>query len=177
MSDEQETTEVPVLEVDFTKFLQICEKINIADSCKFFSMPDHAKKYSDRTTMPVGELMTMLLDFENEENNWRVNQKTIVDLIAQGDKLIIGDKTLFDSNRIIIISRLNSVYIVPGERSIKEGGFMPNEIVKLSNLISSQLFLLRFSDVPDEKNGGFDLKVEYSLIDRTRIQSNHATQD
>ena len=177
MSDEQETTEVPVLEVEFTKFLQICEKINIADSCKFFSMPDHTKKYSDRTTMPVAELMTMLLDFEKEENNWRVNEKTIVDLIGQEDKLIIGDKTLFDSNRIIIISRLNSVYIVPGERSIKEGGFMPNEIVKLSNLISSQLFLLRFSDVPDEKNGGFDLKVEYSLIDRTRIQSNHATQN
>ena len=121
--------------------------------------------------------MTMLLDFETEENSWRVNQKTVVDLSTQGNKVIIGDKTLFDSNRVIIISKLNSAYIVPGERSIKEGGFMPNEIVKLSNLISSQLFLLRFSDVPDEKNGGFDLKVEYSLIDRTRIQSNHATQN
>jgi hypothetical protein len=177
MSNEQEVTEVPVLEVEFAKFLQICEKINIVDSCKFFSMPDHSKKYSERATMPVSELMTMLLDFETEENSWRVNQKTVVDLATQGDKIIIGDKTLFDSNRIIIISRLNSAYIVPGERSIKEGGFMPNEIVKLSNFFSSQLFLLRFSDVPDEKSGGFDLKVEYSLIDRTRIQSNHATQN
>ena len=177
MSDEQEVTEVPVLEIDFAKFLQICEKINIVDSCKFFSMPDHAKKYSDRTIMPISELMTMLLDFEKEENSWRAVQKTVQDLNAVDGKIIIGDKILFDSNRVIIISRLNSAYIVPGERSIKEGGFMPNEIVKLSNLISSQLFLLRFSDVPDEKNGGFDLKVEYSLIDRTRIQSNHATQN
>lgn len=177
MSDKQEVTEVPVLEVEFAKFLQICEKINIVDSCKFFSMPDHSKKYSDRATMPISELMTMLLDFEKEENSWRAVQKTVQDLNAVDGKIIIGDKILFDSNRVIIISRLNSAYIVPGERSIKEGGFMPNEIVKLSNLISSQLFLLRFSDVPDEKNGGFDLKVEYSLIDRTRIQSNHATQD
>lgn len=177
MSDNQDTIEVPVLEIEFAKFLQICERVNIIDSCLFFSMPNHSRDYANREKINVADLVNTLLDFEKEENSWRVTKKTVVDL-TQGEKsIIIGDKTLLDSDRVIIISKMNSAYIIPGEKSIKEGGFLPNEIVKLTNMISSQLFLLRFNDIPDEEKGGFDLKVEYSLIDRTKAKLNHAEKN
>lgn len=174
MSDIQETVEVPVLEIQFDKLIQICESINIVDSVTLFSMPNHSKTYADRSQLPVSELISTLLSFEDEENKWRVNHKTVVDLVSRADHIQIGDKKIFDSERVVVISKMNSVYIIPGEQSIKRGGFLPNEVVKLSNLISSQLFLLRFKDIPNEKEGGFDLKVEYSLIDRKKIQNNAA---
>jgi hypothetical protein len=166
MSENQETVPVPVLEIEFNKLLQICEKINIADSCTYISMPNHVKTYSERNTTHISELVNMLLDFEDPENSWRLDKKTVQEMRTTEDSIILGDRVIYDSDRVIVISTINSVYIIPGERSIKEGKCKPNEIIKLSNLLSSQIFLLRFKDIPNETDGGYDLKVEFSIVQK-----------
>lgn len=169
----QAEIEVPVLEIEFNDFLKICEKINIVDSGAFISMPNHSKSYSDKENVHIKDIVTELLNYQREENKWRLTPFTLCDVETTSESFKIGNKTLFDSSRIIIISKMNSAFIIPGEKSIAEGGFLPNEILKVSNMISSQLFLLRFTDVKNEEQDGYDLKIQYSLIDRTAIQDNH----
>lgn len=171
MSENQETVAVPVLEIEFAKLLQICEKINIADSCTFISMPNHVKAYSNRETMHISELVNMLLEFEEPDNAWRLDKQTVVEMKNSPNSIILSDKVICDSDRVIVISKLNSVYIIPGERSIKEGNCKPNEIIKLTNLLSSQIFLLKFSDIPNENDGGYDLKVEFNMVQKPSIKS------
>lgn len=169
MSDTEESIEVPVLELEFEKLIEICKKINIVDSVTLFSMPNHSKTYENREKYPIDKLVNELLEYQNEENKWRLKEIKVADFVCEDNAIKVVDKTIYDSPRVIIISKLNSVYIIPGERSISEGGCVPNEIIKLSNLISSQLFLLRFHDIPNEENTGYDLKIDYSVIDRTKI--------
>ena len=171
MSENQETVAVPVLEIEFAKLLQICEKINIADSCTFISMPNHVKAYSNRETMHISELVKMLLEFEEPDNAWRLDRQTVVEMKSPSNSIILSDKVICDSDRVIVISKLNSVYIIPGERSIKEGNCKPNEIIKLTNLLSSQIFLLKFSDIPNENDGGYDLKVEFNMVQKPSAKS------
>lgn len=171
MSENQETVAVPVLEIEFAKLLQICEKINIADCCTFISMPDHVKAYSNRENIHISKLVGMLLEYEEPDNAWRLDKKTVLDLKTTSDSIFLDDRAIYDSDRVIVISRLNSVYVIPGERSIKEGNCKPNEIIKLTNLLSSQIFLLRFSDVPNEKDGGYDLKVEFNMVQKPSAKS------
>ena len=171
MSENQEIVAVPVLEIEFAKLLQICEKINIADSCTFISMPNHVKAYSNRETMHISELVKMLLEFEEADNAWRLDRQTVVEMKTSSNSIILSDKVICDSDRVIVISKLNSVYIIPGERSIKEGNCKPNEIIKLTNLLSSQIFLLKFSDIPNENDGGYDLKVEFNMVQKPSAKS------
>lgn len=171
MSENQETVAVPVLEIEFAKLLQICEKINIADSCTFISMPNHVKAYSNRETMHISELVKMLLEFEEPDNAWRLDRQTVVEMKSSSNSIILSDKVICDSDRVIVISKVNSVYIIPGERSIKEGNCKPNEIIKLTNLLSSQIFLLKFSDIPNENDGGYDLKVEFNMVQKPSAKS------
>ena len=166
MSENQETVAVPVLEIEFAKLLQICEKINIADCCTFISMPDHVKAYSNRETVHISKLVGMLLEYEEPDNAWRLDKKTVLEMKTTPEAIFLDDRVLYDSDRVIVISKLNSVYVIPGERSIKEGACKPNEIIKLTNLLSSQIFLLRFSDIPNDKDGGYDLKVEFSMVQK-----------
>lgn len=170
MSENQETVAVPVLEIEFNKLLQICEKINIIDCCTFISMPEHVKTYIDREKVHISKLVGTLLEYEEPDNSWRLDKKTILESKTNSDSIVLGDRTIYDSDRVIIISKINSVYIIPGERSIKEGACKPNEIIKLSNLLSSQVFLLQFSDIPNDKEGGYDLKVEFTTIQRKKAE-------
>ena len=171
MSENQETIAVPVLEIEFAKLLQICEKINIADSCTFISMPDHVKAYSNRETIHISKLVGMLLEYEEPDNAWRLDKKTVLEMKTEPNGIVLDDRAILDSDRVIVISKINSVYIIPGERSIKEGNCKPNEIIKLTNLLSSQIFLLRFSDIPNEKDGGYDLKVEFNMVEKPSAKS------
>jgi hypothetical protein len=165
MSDIEETVEVPILEVDFTNFITICEKINLVDSVAIISMPNHVNEYASHEKTSVSDLMNILIEYQKEENKWRLKENKVVELAVGSDFIKVGEKTIYDSPRVVIVSKMNSAYVIPGERSLKEGGFQPNEIIKLSNLISSQLFLLHFVDVPKEDNN-YDLRIEYSLINK-----------
>lgn len=171
MSETQETVPVPVLEIEFNKLLQICEKINIADCCTFISMPDHVKAYSNRENIHISKLVGMLLEYEEPDNAWRLDKQTVVEMKTSPDSIVLSDRVIYDSDRVIVISKINSVYIIPGERSIKEGNCKPNEIIKLSNLLSSQIFLLRFSDIPNDNDGGYDLKVEFNMVQKPVIKT------
>lgn len=173
MSDIEETIEVPVLELEFEKFLEICSKINLVDSILEFSMPNHLSSYADRDKSPIANLVEELLEYQKPENSWRVTEHKVVEFAIKEGAITYLDKTIFDASRIIIISKLNSAYIIPGERSISEGKCQPNQIIKLSNMISSQLFLLQFKDVKEENSDKFDLRVEYALINRTDAKEKH----
>ncbi|MBR4891099.1 MAG: hypothetical protein IKU15_07425 [Clostridia bacterium] len=170
MSENQETVAVPVLEIEFDKLLQILSKINIADSCTFISMPEHVKTYSNRDNMHISKLVGMLLEFEEPDNAWRLDKKTVLEIKPAPDCVLLNDRIVYDSDRVIVVSTINSVYIIPGEQSIKSGRCKPNEIIKLTNLLSSQIFLLKFTDVPNEQETGYDLKVEYKLVEKPMIK-------
>lgn len=162
--------EIPVLELEFPKLVEICKKINIVDNVTYYSMPEHIKKYENREQYSIDTLINELFSYQSDENKWRLKDNKVVDFLCEDDCLKIADKTIYDSSRIIIISKINSIYIIPGERSIAEGNCAPNEIIRLTNLISSQFFLLRFSDIENEDKSGYDLKVDYVIIDRNKIQ-------
>lgn len=170
--DEPQEVEVPVLELEFNNLLQICKRINLVDSGAYINMPNHVKTYADPEKKPIKDLITELLSFEEDDNSWRINPIKIEELIATEEFIKVGEKTIYDADRIIIISKMNTIFIIPGEKSIKEGKCQANEIIKLTNLISSQLFLLRFNDVKNDTDG-YDLKIEYQLINRTAVQNNH----
>lgn len=161
-----DTVEVPILEVNFENFLKICEKINIVDSITSYSMPNHVKEYATSEKYPLADLMNMIIDYQRPENEWRRKEYKVVDMINNGEFIQIGEKTIYDAERIIIISKMNSAFIIPGEKTISSGKFMPNEIIKMTNLISSQLFLLNFRDDPSEDGNSYNLKVEYSIINK-----------
>lgn len=167
MSETEETIEVPVLELEFEKFLDICSKVNLIDSILEFSMPNHLSAYADREKSPIANLVQELLEYQRPENSWRVNEHKVVEFTIKDGAIYYQDKIIYDASRIIIVSKLNSAYIIPGEKSIKEGKCQPNQIIRLSNMISSQLFLLQFKDVKEEDSDKFDLRVEYALINRT----------
>ena len=166
MNNVEDTIEVPILEVNFENFLRICEKINIVDSITLYSMPNHVKEYATSEKFPIADLMNLLIEYQKPENEWRRKEDKVVDLQNNGEYIQIGEKTIFDAERIIIISKMNSAFIIPGEKTLKEGKFLPNEIIKMTNLISSQLFLLNFVDEPAEDNSSYNLKVEYSIINK-----------
>lgn len=171
MSDEKDTIDVPVLEIEFGSLLNICRKINIVDCITVFSMPEHLSQYADKEQMPISDLVLKLIDYQKEENKWRLKEHKVMEIDASDNSIKVLDKMILDAYRIIIISKMNSVFIIPGEESIKNGNCAPNEIIKLSNLISSQLFLLTFNDVKNENGDGYDLKINYKIINRTSIES------
>ena len=171
MSDNEETIEVPILEVNFENFLKICEKINIVDGITIYSMPNHVKEYANSEKFPIADLMNLLIEYQKPENEWRRKENKVVDFQNNGEYIQVGEKTIFDAERIIIISKMNSAFVIPGEKSLKDGKFMPNEIIKMTNLISSQLFLLNFVDEPSEDNASYNLRVEYSIINRQNDES------
>lgn len=173
MPDVEDTIEVPVLELEFENLIEICKKINLVDSVTVFSMPNHVKTYSKRDEKPVSDLVMELLDYQKEENEWRLKSYKVQELAVVDNSIKVLDKTISDAARIVVISKMNSVFIIPGEESLKNGNCLPNEIIKLSNLISSQLFLLQFKDVKEEGSNNYDLRVEFNLINRTQIQENH----
>lgn len=172
MSETDEMIEVPVLELEFENFIEICKKINLVDSITIFSMPNHVKAYSNREEKPVSDLVMELLDYQKEENAWRLKVHKVQELSTIDNTIKFLDKTIFDSSRIIIISKMNSAFIIPGEQSIANGNCQPNEIIKLSNLISSQLFLLQFKDVKDRESDKYDLKIEFNLINKSTKDEN-----
>lgn len=173
MSDEKDTIEVPVLELDFDKFLELSKKINIVDCITLFSMPNHVKSYSNPEKTPVGDLILELIEYQKEENEWRISKHPVQNYSVENNSARFLDKVITDAARVIIVSKMNSVFIIPGEDSIKNGNCQPNQIIKLSNLISSQLFLLQFKDVKEEGSENYDLQVEFALIDRTNIKEKH----
>ena len=79
------------------------------------------------------------------------------------------DKQLFGAERVIILPKNNSVYIIPDEESIKNGGFKANEILQFSNLISVKMFLMKFVEEPNEDGTNFDVKIEYELVERKKM--------
>jgi len=168
-----DTVEVPVLELTFDKFLELSKKINIIDCITLFSMPNHVKTYSDPEKTPIGDLILELIEYQKEENEWRISKHPVQDYTIENNTAKFLDKSITDAARVIIVSKMNSVFIIPGENSIKNGNCQPNQIIKLSNMISSQLFLLQFKDVKEEDSEKYNLQIEFALIDRTNIKEKH----
>lgn len=173
----EDSVEVPVLELEFDKFLELCQKVNLIDSALVFSMPNHVNSYSNRDNTSVGDLVTELLEYQKPENSWRVNEYKVAEFKIEDDAIHMIDRVIYDASRIIIVSQLNSAYIVPGEQSLLKGNCAPNQIIKLSNLISSQLFLLQFKDVKDEETNKFNLRVEYALINKIAAKKDETSRD
>ena len=172
MEDTNETIDVPVLEVEFDKFIEITQRINLIDSIKLISMPNHIKTYSNRDECHIIDLVNGLLEYQKEENSWRIEEHKVVEYANNENNVQFLDKTIFGAERVIIISKMNSAFIIPDEKSIKEGKCQPNQIIKLTNLISSQLFLMQFNDIKQENGDGFDLRIEYALISKKSSQDN-----
>lgn len=169
MSDEQNTVQVPVLELEYDKLVEILKNVTDIDAVTTISMPNHVKEYATKDKITIGNLVNELVSYEQGgEHEWRLRREWNVGggTMVDGNIAIAG-KTLYDAYRVIVIAKMNAVYIIPGEKSIKEKEFQPNEIIKLTNLLSRQLFLLSFEDVmADDRPGGYDLKISLKRVDQ-----------
>lgn len=166
---EEETISIPVMEIEYDKFVEICNKNNYIDSLTIYSMPNHSKFYSIREDFSIADLIQTLYDYNYEENSWRLEKKPVVDIKVQDNVIKFLDKQLFGAERVIILPKNNSVYIIPDEESIKNGGFKANEILQFSNLISVKMFLMKFIEEPNEDGTNFDVKIEYELVEGKKL--------
>lgn len=170
----EENIEIPVLETDFSEFFKVMSLINFADSMDTITLPKHSSNYTDSAKMPLEPLMKELLGFyQQEDEKWRINNNRAVPIVVEDNSIKLPGKTLYDAGRIIIISRLNSICVFPGERSIKDGSFAPNEVIRFINLVATKSFLMQLVDVlnPDEKL--HSLKVNFIPIDNIQNENNN----
>lgn len=166
----EEIISIPVMEIEWSTFVEICEKNNFIDTLIIYSMPEHSKTYSNRDKVGVSDLIQTLYDYSIEENAWRLEKKIIVDIKVENNVVKFLDKQLFGSERIIVVPKTNSIYLFPNEESIKNGGFRANEILQLCNLVSTKMFLMKFVEEPNEDGTNFDVKIEYELVKAKKVE-------
>ena len=179
MSDSSNTVEaseemsIAVLETDFSELLKITKLVNFADSVDAISLPKHISHYSNNENIGLEQIIRELLEFyQNEDEKWRINSQRAVPIVTEDDSIKIPGKILHDAGRIVIISKLNSIFIFPGERSIKEGSAAPNEVIRLINMVATKSFLMQLTDVANENDTSLSLKVNFIPIDNINNENN-----
>lgn len=168
-----EEVAIPVMETDFEELAKIINLVNVADSINIISLPRHVSTYTNEEKNSLEEVIKEILSYYNDQNeHWRIKELKIQPVGLDNDTVRIADKVIYDTNKVIVISKLNSVFIFPGERSIKEGNCSPNEVIRLINLIATKSFLMQFNDVEDEETKQHKLHVNFALIGENPPQNN-----
>lgn len=168
---EENTVEVPILVIDFETLKNICSKVDIVDSYSVITMPNLSADYADSEKHSLGNLITTLMEYESDENNqWRIEKNVVQQIQITENGINIGPILIQDVEKIIVVSKINSLYIIPGKNTIVSKAIKPNEILRLSNFISTRMFLMQFNDVKSkQKENGYDLNISFSLIDKENI--------
>lgn len=153
MSKETESTCQVFLQcVDFETLKEITKKINFVHRCISYTMPSKASTYVGKDKDLTSFIQT-LMDYTNPENeeSWRVSKQWNLQYGFGEDFIQIGSMKLYDIEECIIIPQLQTVFIVPGEKSVK-GGINASTVITLNDLISTMPLVMEFLSVPDEND-------------------------
>ena len=161
----KEGIEVSALQITFENLKKICAKATYADECSLVAMPFQTSIYADTTQYTTGSVLNLIIEYENEDNPWRITKKVVQQIKSDENSIIIGDIKIVDAEKIIVVSKLNSIFILPGSETIKNKFVNPNEIIHLTNLISTAAFLIKFEDVADKESNDINLKINYLKIE------------
>ena len=164
IKNEDEIIPVPVMETDFNELFKIIKLVNVVDSINLVSLPNHVSYYCKEGSSLESTVREILSYYNNENDFWRIKESKVQPVSIENDTIRVADKVLFDAVKVVIISKLNSIFIFPGERSIKEGKCSANEVIRLINLIATKSFLMQFTDIEDEKTKENKLHVDFVPI-------------
>lgn len=165
IKNEDEIIPVPVMETDFNELFKIIKLVNVVDSINLVSLPNHVSYYCNENTSLETTIKEILSYYNSENDFWRIKESKIQPVGIEDDTIRFADKVLYDASKVIIISKLNSIFIFPGERSIKDGGCSANEVIRLINLIATKSFLMQFNDIEDENTKENKLHVNFIPIE------------
>lgn len=167
MSDTDNNTgyQAHIQSLDFTTFIKVLERINVVKTLYNFQLPNKATSYIKENESYAPFIQT-LIDYTNPESDdfWRVCHTGPLPVKVESSSVTIGDRKLLDVAMCAVIPELQSVFIVPGDQSVKEGGFSASDAISLSGLISTTPLQMVFRSVPDEKDEGkMALSVTYMM--------------
>lgn len=152
--------------IAFDSFLKLVNKASMIDLCNTYQLPDLAEKFIKKED--DSGFIQMLANYHNsEDDKWRVKKQKLLKIELAEDSFKFGEKKLFDAKIIYVVPKFNSIFVVPGERSIKEGSCSPVEAYQFTNLISTAPFLVRIVNIeaPDGKAG---LSLNYEIIENKK---------
>lgn len=166
--EEQEMVNIQA--VDFTTLKTMTERIGFVHRYITFNMPNKASTYVQDSSN-LSNFIQQMIDYtkSDSEENWRVEElKNVKYGNIEGGICIADNKTLFDVEKCLIIPKLQIVFVVPGEKSVKEGGFNAAHVICLIGLISTMPLMMKFDSVPDPNDSSKQaLSVSYEIWERT----------
>lgn len=163
-NSEGEIKKVYLQSISFETLLKIVKGTDKIGSLYMFSMPNHIKTYIsdvEKTTQSIFSI------FENEDERWRVKSASNVDIKSNDESIVFGpNNTILDADLCICMPIVNSIFIIPGPKSI-EAGWDVTKIVQFTNLVSLTPMLLRLTDVEDEENPpNHKISVSYEVLEK-----------
>lgn len=148
----EEVQKIVIQIIDYDGLCGFLSKANYADAVTTYQMPNKASSYVD----DAASLVELLVEYhKSEDDKWRVKKEQTVELTTKDNVCVIGKtRTLFDVSKVFAIATLNSFFVVPGPKSISQGGFNPSEVIQLSNLIAVKPLMLMLDNklVDEEKD-------------------------
>ena len=163
MSDEvvkEEGTAMYVHEVKYDTLTEILKKVTDVNKVFTYSMPNKAESYANNGF----DLISVLNEYINGDESWRISKETNVKLKSEGNKIQIGDWIIQGSNYILCIPRINSIIIIPDENCTYKGTKDVTKIIQLTNCISVTPLLVRLLDEPTEEENQFRLGMTFEII-------------
>lgn len=162
--DENAIGKFYIQSVSFDTFLKIVKDVNLIGTAYFYSMPNHIKTYAKDVE---GTTQSIFSIFENEDERWRVKSIKQLHTNVTENSIQFGDFTILDSDLCLCMPMINSIVLLPGQKSI-ENGWDVTKIVLLSSMISMTPMLLRLTDIEDEENPpNHKISVSYETISQS----------
>lgn len=155
--------------------------VNAVDRLDIFNLPQQVSAYynvEDNNT--ATELTNMLFDAERDES-WRMRKfglqpniiinlekKTISFIDSQTGRIL----NLYDVKGYIIVAELQMIVIIPGDETIKQGDFRPDEVIRLHNLLLYTALFCQMKNIPVEGQEGqwhvgFEMKIVNNKLPKT----------
>lgn len=127
-------------------------KASCVENLTTYNLPVRSADYVGK----AAELIEALIGFYADEGEkWRMRTEKLVQTKrGENDIICLGKRTLYDADGVYAISKLDSFFVLPGKKSVQEGGFSPSEVIQLSGLITLRPLVLRLEDeVVDAEKG------------------------
>ena len=151
---EEKENEAIMHVIDFSAFMKLTAKATFIDLLNTYQLPDLADKFIDKNE---SDFIQMLAGYHNsEDDKWRIKKEKLVKIeyntkeSGSDDIFAFNGRKIFDAKMIYVVPKFNSIFLVPGERSIKEGGCTPVEVYQFTNLISTCPTLIRIKNLETE---------------------------
>lgn len=145
----------------------IIHSITYADLCGFlgkatcveevdtYTLPVRASDYAANAAGLIEELVSY---HGKDSEKWRIRMEKLQQVKKGEEGITVGKRTLYDAHAVFALAELDSFFVIPGERSMEEGGFGASDVVQLSRLVALRPLVLHLEDeVVDAEKGVWKL--------------------